>query len=295
MPLRAVVHDALHPSAAQALIAWAHRVRAEREQTDRAREVADPADFYAPTSQFFRFDPEARLDPVGRVLGELARPDDTWLDVGAGGGRYALPIARRTRGVIAVDPSPSMLDILREGMAALGIDTVLPVALRWPPAGWVGGGEALAPFRADVALMAHVGYDIEHMGPFLGALETAADRLCVAVAGESAMTTVGRLYWERIHGEPRVPLPALPELLVLLLARGRLPEVRLVDREQPRYADLDELHERARRQLWLRPGSERDRRLRTLLEVDAVVRDGALVLPEDQARIGIVTWTPGTS
>lgn len=292
---RPVVHDALRPSAAEALTAWAHRVRAERDQTDRAREVADPADFYAPTSHRFRFDPEAGLDPVGEVLVDLARPDDTWLDVGAGGGRYALPIARRTRGVIAVDPSPSMLDILREGMAALGIDTVRPVPMRWPPAGWEGDPAVLAPFRADVALMAHVGYDIEHMGPFLGALEATAGRLCVAVAGESAMTTVGRLYWERIHGEPRVPLPALPDLLVLLLARGRLPEVRLVGREPPRYADLDELHERARRQLWLRPGSERDLRLRTLLEADAVPRDGALVLPEDQARIGIVTWTTGSA
>lgn len=293
MALRPVEPDALRPSASDALAAWAARVRAERDQTDRAREVADPADFYAPTSHRFRFDPETGLDAVGRVLETLARPGDTWLDVGAGGGRYALPIARLTRGVVAVDPSPSMLAILREGMDALGVTTIRPVPMRWPPAGWDADADVLAPFRADVALMAHVGYDIEDIGPFLDAFEAAARRLCVAVAGESAMTTVGRLYWERIHGEPRVPLPALPELLALLVARGRLPEVRLVDREPPTYPDLDALHERARRQLWLRPGSDRDARLRALLEADAVMRDGALILPEDQARIGVVTWTPG--
>jgi hypothetical protein len=106
------------------------------------------------------------------------------------------------------------------------------------------------------------------------------------------MTTVGRLYWERIHGEPRVPLPALPELVTLLLARGRLPEIRLVDRGPPTHAHRDDLHDRARRQLWLRPGSDRDRRLGELLAVDAVEVDGALALPEDRARIGIVTWAP---
>ena len=82
--------------------------------------------------------------------------------------------------------------------------------------------------------MAHVGYDIEDIGPFLDALEAAIRRRCVAVMGEGAMTTVGRL----VLGSPstasrRVALPALPDLLTLLLARGRLPEVRLVDRGPP--------------------------------------------------------------
>jgi SAM-dependent methyltransferase len=289
---RPTIPDALRPSLSDVLVAWADRVRAEREQTDRAREVADPADFYAPTSHRFRFDPDAGLDAVGLVLESFARPGDTWLDVGAGGGRYALPIARLTRGVVAVDPSPSMLGILREGMTQLGIDDVRPVEARWPVPGWDADPEALAPFRADVGLMAHVGYDIELVGQFLDALEAATRRLCVAVMGEGAMTTVGRLYWERIHGEPRVPLPALPEFLTLLLARGRLPEVRLVDREVHAFADLDALHDRARRQLWLRPGSERDERLRSLLGRDAVAWEGGLTLPQDQARIGIVTWVP---
>lgn len=289
---RPAVPDALRPALADVLAAWARRVRAERDQTDRAREVADPSDFYAPTSHRFRFDPDAGLDGVGLVLESFARPGDTWLDVGAGGGRYALPIARLTRGVVAVDPSPSMLRMLREGMAQLGIDTVRPIEARWPVTGWDVDPGVLAPFGADVALMAHVGYDIEDIGSFLDALEAATGRLCVAVMGEGAMTTVGRLYWERIHGEPRVPLPALPEFLTLLLARGRLPEVRLVDREAHTFADLDALHDRARRQLWLRPGSERDLRLRRMLEQDVVAVGGDLTLPEDQARIGIVTWVP---
>src|SRR5689334_10873459 len=94
--------DALRPSAAATLTAWAARVRAERAQTDRARELADPADFYAPTARRFRFDPDLPPDPVEGVLCGLARPADTWLDVGAGGGRYALPIARVVSRVIAV-------------------------------------------------------------------------------------------------------------------------------------------------------------------------------------------------
>ncbi|MCY7418025.1 MAG: class I SAM-dependent methyltransferase, partial [Chloroflexi bacterium] len=285
------VPDALRPSAAACLQDWAARVLAERAQTDRCREVADPADFYAPTAHRFRFEPAAPLDAVGQLLESMARPRDIWLDVGAGGGRYSLAIARLTRRVIAVDPSRSMLDTLHAGVADSALDNVTAIEGRWPPAGWTTDPAVLAPFRADVALIAHVGYDIEDIGPFLDALEAVAARRCVAVMGEGAMTTVGRLYWAPIHGEPRVALPALPELLTLLIARGRLPEVRLVDREPPVYASFEALHDRARRQSWVRPGSARDGELERLLRSDAVDTDGAWGLPEDTARIGVVSWS----
>ena len=56
----------------------------------------------------------------------------------------------------------------------------------------------------------------DQIGPFLDAMEAATRRRCVAVLGEGAMTTTATLFWEPIHGEPRVRLPALPELLTLL-------------------------------------------------------------------------------
>lgn len=265
---------------------------AEKAQTDRCREVADPVDFYGPTSHRFRYDPAAGLDAVGRLLESRVRPLDTWLDIGAGGGRYTLPLARLASRVIAVDPSPSMLDILRVGMIEADVANVEIVGDHWPPDDWATDVGSLERYRADVGLVAHVGYDIEDVGPFLDALESAVNRLCVAVMGESAMTTVGARYWEPVHGEPRVPLPSLPDLLVLLLARGRLPEVTLVDREPPTYDSFESLHDRARRQLWLRPDSARDVALEGLLRTDAREIDGMWVLPEDRARIGVVTWPP---
>src|SRR6266508_1605855 len=102
-----------------ALVEWAHRVRANRAQVDRVREVAD-GDFYAATSSLFVVDPRRSDadDPALAELRRLARPGETWLDIGAGAGRYALPLALIVREVIAVDPSPTMLAGLRPGMAA---------------------------------------------------------------------------------------------------------------------------------------------------------------------------------
>ena len=83
----------------------------------------------------------------------------------------------------------------------------------------------MADFEADVALIAHVGYDVEAIGPFVDAMETAAGRLCVAVLMEQVPAAAANPFWPPVHGEERVPLPALPDLLELLEARGRRPSV----------------------------------------------------------------------
>ncbi len=149
-----------------------------------------------------------------------------------------------------------------------------------------------SPPTGDVALMAHVGYDIAEIGPFLEAAEAATRRLCVAVLAESAMTTVATMFWNEIHGEPRVRLPALPELLVLLLARGKLPEVRLVERTPHSLASVDEALSMARRQLWLREGSAKDRKLRELVADALIERDGRYAFESRSTKIGLVCWQP---
>lgn len=276
VPLRPSVHDLL--------AAWRARVRADKKQVDRAREIEDPADFYAPVTHRFRMDPRRTDDDTLNALLGLAAPSDVWLDIGAGGGRYALPLALTVREVVAIDPSPAMLAALEEDAAAFGITNVRVIEARWPM-------DAGAP-NGDIALMAHVGYDIAQIGPFLDTMEAAARRLCVAVLGESAMTTVATLFWNEIHGEPRVRLPALPELLELLAARGRSPEVRYVDRVPPTFASLDEAIEMARRQLWLRKSSSKDFKLRHLVRDAVTERNGRFAFEWQPTKIGVVSWPP---
>jgi SAM-dependent methyltransferase len=276
-------------TAAELETAWAERVRANREQVDRVREVPD-RDFYAPVSSLFVADPRRTGEPALDALMAIARPEDRWLDIGAGAGRYALPLAARVAELIAVEPSASMRNALRTGKAEHGAANLRIVGGVWP--------EVLAelgdPPVADVALIAHVGYDIEEIGPFVDAMERAAARLCVAVLTDRSPASVADPFWPIVHGIERVPLPALPEMAELLRARGRTTEIQRVERAPRSFDSFEGLATFLRRQLWITDDGEKEQRFRAALGQMARERDddGWTLVNPPVGAIGILTWSP---
>jgi SAM-dependent methyltransferase len=265
---------------------WADRVRANRVQAERFRE--DKAgDFYAPVSNLFVADPRRSGEPALDALLAMASPDEGWLDIGAGAGRYALPLALKVREVLAVEPSGGMRHALRTGMSEHGIANVRVIAGAWP--------DALAELEtlpaADTALIAHVGYDIEAIGPFLDAMERATRNRCVAMLTDRSPASVADPFWPLVHGEDRVPLPALPDLLELLLARGRDPLVTVVERSPRSFESVGALTAFLRRQLFIGEGGEKDVHFRAILPDHIARRDGAWTLSNPpQGSLGVVTW-----
>ncbi len=261
---------------------WRARVRANRAQVEQFRETVEADDFYAPTAHTFVDDPRRSDDPVLEAILALAEPAESWLDIGAGAGRFALPLALRVAEVIALDPSAAMLDALRQGMAAHGIANVRIVHGRWP--------EDAQDLAADVVLMANVGYDIEEIAPFIDAAERSARRRCVAVMTDRPPPSMADAFWPSVHGVERASLPALPDLVEFLRRRGVVPRVREVARPRRAWADEEELRGWMRRQLWVEPGSAKDRRLQSLLD-DAIETDAeGVYVAGGPRRIGIVDW-----
>ena len=291
-----------------AVAAWSAQVRANREQVDRVREVGD-GDFYASTSSLFVADPRRADadDPTLAALRGLVQPGERWLDIGAGAGRYALPIALAVGPageVVAVEASASMLAGLRAGMADHGIANVRIVEGRWPAV----AAEIRASLKdgarppvdgarppVDATLIAHVGYDIEEIGPFLDAMEAAADRLCVAILMDRTPAAAAEAFWPLVHGEERIPLPALDAFVGLLRARGREPEVRIVERSVRGYADRAAALALLRRQTWVEPDGARDLQLQAALDERLAAQpDGTVAIASAPSLgVGLVTWRPG--
>lgn len=274
----------LRPTAEQALVAWRAIVQAERDQVEQLPNRPRPEDFYAPMAQQFRADPDRADDPVLDHLLALTRADETWLDLGAGGGRYSLPLARRVRRVYAVEPSHGMRSVLADAIQADGAGNLDVFAERWP-------GISAVPV-ADVGLISHVGYDIEDIGPFLQQMEAHARRLCVAVLFERAPIVDYAPLWEPVHGVKRVLLPGLREFMTLLFARNCAPEATVLSLGGRFFPDTDALHAAARRPLWVQEGSAEDERLAGAVRELAVHSPDGFTIGPAVRNLGIVTWKP---
>jgi hypothetical protein len=269
------------PTPDEILRGWAAKVRSNREQVDQFRE-ATSSDFYAPIAGMFRADPRRRDEPTLEMLRALIQPGATVLDIGAGGGRYALPLALLCREVIALEPSEGMRRVLQEGMSEYSIHNVRVMSGRWPT--------TELSEEVDVALMSHIGYDIEDIGPFLDAMERTA-RLCVAVLLSQPPPREADQFWPLVHGVERAALPSLPEFLLLLLARERLFEVRLVERGPQSYDAPEVALAWLRQQLWTAPGGAKDQKLEQLARERITERDGRYALSWTPVTVGVVTWT----
>ncbi len=258
---------------------WREIVESEHAQTERLREWQEP-DYYRPMVEQFIADPRRAADELLNDLLSYCGPDITWVDVGAGGGRNALPLALASKRVIAVEPSAAMREALSESAVRAEINNVEVLSLRWPE-----GSDRL---NVDFSLMAHVGYDITDINAFIDGLERATRVRCFASMMDRAPSSGFERLWQQVHGEERIVLPAMREFIHLLLARGAAPDVRIYRRDVHPHTPA-EIRGFARRRLWLAEGSEKDQHLQQLLDAEFEKGTGQF---ERRSVVSLISWEP---
>lgn len=278
---------AVRPRLEDFLDGWRLIVNAEREQVESLPNRPTPEDFYAPVAQNFRPAATQDLDPALDEILKLVQRDDTWLDLGAGGGRYAIPLAQRAARVFAIEPSAGMRATLAEAVGELGVANIDVFAERWP--------EPSAAPVADMSLISHVAYDITDIGPFLDEMEAHTRRTCVAILFDGSPTAYFAPLWLAVHGQKRILLPGLADFVRLLVSRGAFPSVTALSLPGRVFNDVEALHRVARRPLWVREGSAEDMRLLAAIEDAVVPVEGGVSLGEKTRTLGVVTWQPSSS
>lgn len=268
-----------------AIEAWNERVKRHHAQSEAVMEAAgwSDDDFWRPYARFFRLDPRRQDDPVLGVLLSILNPGDTALDVGGGAGRLALPMALKCRHVNVVEPSDSMISQLRESAAEAGIENVSVTKAVW---------EDAEADPADVVLCAHVVYGVTDIEPFIRKLEAHAKSLVALLSFiESPMNRISR-FWQPVHGEERIDMPALPELVNALWEMGIYPDVQMLSPVMPdRFEDRDVALGQLRNRLYVREGSPEDARLRDVMKVLLEDTEGGVsVRGVAPVRQGFLSW-----
>ena len=264
---------------------WTEMVRAEHAQSDSMRkDEPRPADSWSNSAQRFRADPRRTDDPLVNHLRQLVTPGQVVLDVGAGGGRLALPLALGVKKVIAVEPSPSMCRVLWEVAAEFDVKNVEVVE-----SDWLG---AQVP-SADVALCCHVLYVVQDIEAFVRKLEEHAGRVLVVMYQAPPQSQIYPL-WEQVHGEPRLPLPSLPEFLDVLVQLGIEPETEVVHTELGRGFDsLEAAKEQLAGRLYVTSESPAMERLEALLpQVLEETDRGFVIRGSVPLEPRVISWRP---
>lgn len=134
-------------------------------------------------------------DKVLAVMEPVVKRCKSLLDIGAGCGALSIPLARAFDDVLALEPSPAMLDELQENARRAGISNIQTNA-----APWQESERRLGQF--DVVLCANVPTILDHPEKAVPRLEAHARRFVFLVLGTDANANkfFFRELWPRICG-----------------------------------------------------------------------------------------------
>jgi 2-polyprenyl-3-methyl-5-hydroxy-6-metoxy-1,4-benzoquinol methylase len=262
-------------------------VREEKEQADAVATQLAPSDFWQGMAGRFRPRTEQGDDPTLAFLLPLLQVDDRVIDVGAGGGRLALPLAAHCREVIAVEPSAAMRTVLDEACQRLVLTNVVVIPETWEQAD-VGS--------ADVVLSANVTYGMLAIEPFLRKIDAVATRHAVVIANVEPPQAPMAPFWQAVYGEERLRLPCSTEVVDVLRELGAEPQVTpLPPLPAQAFGTREETLTELRRRLFVAPGTVADDRLQHAVSSLTEEREGVLwPLNAHPRERHLIVWKPGS-
>lgn len=230
-----------------------------------------------------------------RVIELLAEVQPSWrvLDIGAGPGTLALPLAEKAAQVTAVEPASGMAQVLHENIAEAGLDNVSVIQKRWD----------------DVEITQDLvgAYDLVIVSFAFGMLDlidtiekirkVASNRVVFYWhAAPMARDVDAVQLWPLLHGKQFIPIPKANIIFNLLYSMGIYADVQVMPRAYTETfvsmeAAVDEYCKRYDVQ---HTDAQAVQKLRHYLEHSLVSKDGAYV-PKAHNTGMKISWTVGAT
>ena len=213
-------------------------------------------------------------------------PEYTVLDVGAGTGRLAIPIAKQVKSVTAVDPSGGMLACLQENMEGEDVTNIRCINKQWEDIELGGNGD-IEPH--DVVIASH-SLSMLDMQDALAKMNAAAKKSVYLFTFAGRWMDGGLC--EEICGEKRSSWLDYIHLCNILHDMEIYADVEIWDSEfEQRYDSLDEAVTKIMEMYDL--SSEKDGALREYLSGTLVKDDGTLCLKR-KSKSAMIRWQPNS-
>ncbi len=175
---------------------WRELVEIKAHSRKRKSGGNPPADMWADRAQEFKEGVKrkwARPDSSRKFILSQIDPEGTVLDIGAGTGAWSVLMSKRAKHVTAVEPSDSMIEVMRESLAAEKINNVTIVQGEWPDV-------SVEPH--DFSLCSHAMYASPDLRTFVLKMTACTRRMCFLLLRAPSLDGVRAQAAAHIWGQP---------------------------------------------------------------------------------------------
>ena len=267
---------------------WRELVEIKARSRQEGLGAGFPTDIWADRASEFKEGVKrrwARSDSSRELILSQLDADSTVLDIGAGTGAWSALLSRHARHVTAVEPSSSMIEVMRADLATENITNVTVVQGSWP---------TISVEPHDFSLCSHAMYDCPDLASFVRQMEACTKRLCFLLLRAPVLHGIRAEAARHIWGQP-LDSPNFTIAYNILIHAGIYANVLMENTglwKQRTSSSLEDALSKLKRSFGLSESSEHDEYLRGLLHRRLTSRDGQYIWPAE-VRLALVYWQVG--
>ena len=210
---------------------WEQGMRESSWMDDIAQQANTVNEYWDDQSPGYNSGHDAYRSPVVERLDKYIDTTTTVLDIGAGTGALTLPLAKKVKKVVSIEPSAGMLDYLKNAASKENIENIEFINNTWEDANISG--------QYDIIVCSHALYFITDMKKSLQRMIDMTGKYLFLMIGIHESNDRYGGIWKIIKGTPYKPGPDYINIYNLLREMGWYPEVQIIPTTME-CSDLDE-------------------------------------------------------
>ena len=227
-------------------------------------------------------------DRAGMIMSRIEiEPDYRVLDIGAGPGTTAIPLAKIVRSVTVVEPSSGMLARLKENASKHNLANITYIPKKWEDVE-IGKGKDIEAGEHDVVIASH-SLVMKNIKTAIIKMNNAAKRsVYIFIVAGRRNEKAGSSLWSLFNREKLGNRPDYIYLYNILYQLGIYANVEIIDaNHNMRFPDLDAAVQHYK--TWMNVSGDDEERLRLYLSENLVKENDAFLL-KHKLRTAMIWW-----